>query len=363
MSKTRFDYVELKATKTDEGYLIDSPVVARTGILTYFNADGTTRKELRLADDVFHADSLNSFIGKPITVNHPKGLVTSKDISKYQVGTMLTAGRQDGEELRADIVIHQPEKIGTSRELSLGYDVDLDETPGIWNGERYDAIQRNIRVNHLSIVKSARAGRRARLNLDSDEIIDIEINPEKIDMPKIRLDGIEYEASQEVINALDKAQKRADSLDTKLTEQATQIQTLTGERDTLKARTDGFPAEIKAAEEKARKDAADTLATRAALEKVAATFKVDCKDKTDVEIKHAVIKSFNKDFDGKDKTEAYVDAAFDIAVSSRKDSAMSQQRQSINGNPEKKPVESNRRDGSEDDGYDNYMKSLGRQSA
>lgn len=52
------------------------------------------------------------------------------------------------------------------RELSLGYSLDLDETPGVWNGQPYDAIQRNIRINHLALVEKARAGEQARLNID-----------------------------------------------------------------------------------------------------------------------------------------------------------------------------------------------------
>jgi len=118
MGKNRFDYVELNVRKTDEGYLIDSPNVARTGILVYRNDDGSIRRELRLPEDVFHEDSLNSFIGKPITVDHPKGLVTNADVDKYQVGTMLSKGRQDGENAKVDIVIHQPAKIGDRRQLS-----------------------------------------------------------------------------------------------------------------------------------------------------------------------------------------------------------------------------------------------------
>ncbi len=37
----------------------------------------------------------------------------------------------------------------------------------MWKGQHYDAIQRNIRVNHLALVRKARAGDQARLNLDS----------------------------------------------------------------------------------------------------------------------------------------------------------------------------------------------------
>ena len=44
--------------------------------------------------------------------------------------------------------------------------MEPDETPGEWNGQPYDVIQRNIRINHLALVANARAGDSARLNLD-----------------------------------------------------------------------------------------------------------------------------------------------------------------------------------------------------
>ena len=52
------------------------------------------------------------------------------------------------------------------KELSLGYNLTLEETPGVWNGQEYDAIQRDIRINHLALVREARAGDQARLNID-----------------------------------------------------------------------------------------------------------------------------------------------------------------------------------------------------
>ena len=45
---TRYDYSAFTATKTDEGFLVDSPIVARIGIQEYRRADGSIRKELRL---------------------------------------------------------------------------------------------------------------------------------------------------------------------------------------------------------------------------------------------------------------------------------------------------------------------------
>lgn len=350
MSKTRFDYVELKVRKTDEGYLVDTPIVARTGILTYYNNDGSTRKELRLPEDVFHADSLSSYAGKPITVDHPKGKVSTKDIHKYQVGTILSNGRQDGEHVRTDIVIHQPDKMGDRRELSVGYDVDLDETPGEWNGERYDAIQRNIKVNHLSIVKRGRAGAKARLNMDSDEIIDIE--PEKSPMPKIRLDsGIEYEAPAEVIHAFEAARTQLSETKTKLDAVTADVAKEKAAKDALQARVDSMPAEL----EKARKDAETALKLRADLDKVAKSFNVDTAGKTDAEVKQLVIKAYNKDANLEGKSADYVQAMYDMAVNSRKDEGAKQQRQAVNGGR----ADDSRNDADEMDYQTAYKLSLG----
>lgn len=49
-------------------------------------------------------------------------------------------------------------KSGTKRELSPGYRFKLDPTPGTFNGEAYDAIQREIRANHLALVEEGRTG-------------------------------------------------------------------------------------------------------------------------------------------------------------------------------------------------------------
>lgn len=44
------------------------------------------------------------------------------------------------------------------RELSAGYRCIYDMTAGVWNGLRYDAIQRKIRGNHLALVTEGRMG-------------------------------------------------------------------------------------------------------------------------------------------------------------------------------------------------------------
>ncbi len=47
---------------------------------------------------------------------------------------------------------------GGKRELSLGYRCIYEFAPGEYNGVKYDAIQRNIRGNHLALVEEGRMG-------------------------------------------------------------------------------------------------------------------------------------------------------------------------------------------------------------
>lgn len=330
MNVNRYDFAQFTATKTDEGFLIDSPIIGRVGIQEYVNIDGSIRKELRLPDEVFNVESMNSAKGKPISLDHKEKIVTSKNANRVTIGTVLSASKQDGDNLRTDIVIHSPDAIGTRRELSLGYTCTLDETSGEHpTYGHYDAIQRDIRINHLSVVSRGRAGV-ARLNMDSNEVLDdVFIKPKEQEpmTVKIKLDtGIEYEAAPEVAAELTKL--RADALDSaKKLEAIPVIKTeLQVKIDELQAKVDGIEDAVNKAKEVGRVDAL----TRLNLESKATALKVDCKDKTDREIKECVIKSLRKDADLTGKTDVYVDAAFDMAIEFAPDAAMASQRESVN---------------------------------
>ena len=307
----RFDNVAFKATKTDEGFIRDTPIVGRTGILVYRNADGTERKEYRPPEEAFAADSLASLMGKPITIGH-KAFVTAGNAAQVApVGSVLSEGRQDGNNIKADIVIYNLDT--ASRELSCGYTLDLDETPGTTpQGEHYDAIQRNIQYNHLAIVPKGRAGI-ARLNMDGSQVVDDDSEVKEAnkmaEMTKIRLDsGIEYECAPEVKVEIEKMRK--DSAEAKK------------EFDKLQAKFDALDAELKkeqegrkADAEKAKANFDEAIKARVELLKVAEAHKVANADSmTDTEIKTAVIKAVRGDainLDG--KSADYIEAAYDMA--------------------------------------------------
>lgn len=191
----RLDSIPLtKAYYTDEGYLMDKPILTSTGIFEYKNSDGSVRRELRLPEEVFAKESLASYKGKPIIITHDAGLVTKDNVANEIVGTILTDGFRDGENVRAEIVIHDTDAVKDRgyKELSLGYNLDLEETPGVWHGEHYDAIQRNITINHLALVREARAGEQARLNIDSRDSDTLKGGKSMKTTPKktVRGDGI-----------------------------------------------------------------------------------------------------------------------------------------------------------------------------
>ena len=151
--------------------MIDHPIVTSVGVFEYTNPDGSIRRELRLPENVFDEKSLATYEGKPVIITHDAGRVDKDNVTEEIVGTILSKGEPDGDDVRAKIIIHDIDAVKKSglRELSLGYDLLLDETPGEWNGQKYDAIQTEIVINHLAIVREARAGEQARLNIDSTE--------------------------------------------------------------------------------------------------------------------------------------------------------------------------------------------------
>ena len=331
-----------------DGFLRDSPIVARTGIYIYQQPDGTIRREYRPPEEVFDADSEASFVGKPIVVGHPaSGIVNSDTAQDLAIGTILSSGYpKDETNIACDIVIHNPSAIGEKRGLSLGYRVDVEETPGTTpDGQQYDAIQRNIRINHLAVVDRARAGAKARLNLDGDEII------EGVEMKmKIKIDSVDFEVDEKIANYVNSLQSKEENARVKLDTANTELKTvkeqnttlkadadalkakadaMTAERDALKAKVDAMTAErdalkakVDAAEaekEKAVKEAVEAVKAdmqeRAELEETAKIAKVEKTDGlTNAELKEGIVKAaFGESFKLDGVSEAYINGAYSAA--------------------------------------------------
>ena len=159
----------------DDGYLWVTARVTRLGVMPYHttecDVDKTNKEihqELKPEEEIFKRDTMDSFFGIPITIEHPiEGEVTPKTHKILSVGTCMSFLERDGPFLRSRLQITDPNTIedimrknqeGDSMEVSCGYYANIDWTPGVWNGIEYDAVQRDIRFNHLALVSEGRAG-------------------------------------------------------------------------------------------------------------------------------------------------------------------------------------------------------------
>jgi hypothetical protein len=169
------------ARRMADGRIIVDAYLARTGVQTYTNADGSLRKEYRPPDEVFHADALASFQALPVTDDHPSTMLSAENAMQHARGASLNV-RQDGDRMAGELVIFDANLAKKmergKRQVSNGYSCDLDLTPGVdpATGETYDCVQRNIRGNHVAIVDVGRAGN-AYARMDADTAISVGGDP------------------------------------------------------------------------------------------------------------------------------------------------------------------------------------------
>lgn len=166
------------AERTKEGYLRCEGLISRAGnVQEYTQADGKIQREYRPPEEVFSPESLASLDGLPFTKEHPPTLLDALTAKQYAVGAVANP-RKEGDYVAARIIVYDADMIAAmqmgKQELSVGYDCELDPTPGVTSdGEVYDVVQRNIVGNHVAGVDSARAGEKARVRLDSAGNVDV----------------------------------------------------------------------------------------------------------------------------------------------------------------------------------------------
>lgn len=348
----RFDAVTIdgKPTRDQFGFLRVDARATRSGVFRYRSLDGKDRFELRADSEVFNNGSLDTLKMVPVTNDHPiVGLVTSDNAKALQVGFTGENIKRDKPFVGLPIVVTDKVAVddveGGKRELSCGYHCDVVEESGTYNGEKYTHVQRNIRYNHVAIVDKGRAGPQVKLKMDQLRIdgendvaymvdSEDEICPDckkkksectcktdcnagknkskKSPMRKDRkmsikkINGIEYEGAQEIINY-------CDSLETQISALTKDKATLEADRDAQKARADKAETEVKALPQKI----ADAATARRNLEATASKVlpketKIDSM--TDAQIRTAVIAARFPEIKLDGKSEEYVSALFDSAL-------------------------------------------------
>ncbi|TQE99490.1 MAG: DUF2213 domain-containing protein [Spiribacter salinus] len=322
----RVDFAEqpIRMTMTAEGYLTGEAYVARVGIQAYQDGMGGIRREYRPTSEVFDAASIASFRNKPITMGHPQErLVNSDNARRLSVGYIGENIRPDGDWLVMPLTITDGDTIagiedGSVVQLSGGYVAELDETPGEYDGQTYDAVQRSIRGNHVAIVKQGRAGDKARLNLDAADAVAVADTQAKGDSKMsektvtVRVDGIEYSVPPEVERHMAKKDEALESVTKERDDAKTEATTAQAKADAAKEELETYKAshndEAIAAAAKQR-----VSLERSATKVLGDDAKLD--GKSDRDIKVEVVKAVHKNATLDDNTDAaYIDARYDAAM-------------------------------------------------
>lgn len=263
------DALTLDAPKrTRDGYMAVRAKSARTGVYDYAGSevDPENKHGLRdtpivkvLRDDqtVFDTASAHSFIGKPITDDHPAEPVTSKNWKDLARGTVMGAMRS-GDYLAFDLLLTDADAIAKveagKRELSNGYSTDLqfgDFTAP--DGTKCQARQTSIVGNHVALVDRGRAGSECAIK-DGFAVCDaipsaiLDSLTKDTYMPKIVLvDGLSVDVAnadtaEATIRTLITAR---DEAKTKVADLETQIATLTTESATKDAKITTLEQQVK----------------------------------------------------------------------------------------------------------------------
>lgn len=303
--------IESKRVFTDEGFLIVPGRVARTGIQQYLaselgiedRAPNDIISVYRPAEEVFHTDSLATYLGADVTIEHPAELVNSKTFHNVTAGTVRSAGIKDGDFVQAELVVKSQAAIDAIHsgkvQLSAGYTAVYDPTPGFTpDNEPYDFIQRDIKINHVALVDRARAGVLAR-------IFDNKL--EENAMSNVVLDsGRKVEVADAATAAL-----LQDHID-RLTKRANDAE---GAQAEAEKKAEDTEEELEEEKKKSSEDAISQrvtalLSLRETARKVAGdSFK--CESTDSVSIMRAALVVARPKVAWDSKSEAYIEAAFD----------------------------------------------------
>jgi len=340
---------------TDEGYLKVRARIARTGIQSYTDASGGIRLEYRPEIEVASQEALDSFREKCLTREHPPVLLDATNTKDYAIGfTSADVSYSDGF-VESTLTVTDKETIeeimrGNVREVSCGYRVEYVDQPGITpDGQHYDGYQKNIRGNHVAIVKRARGGPNVRLMLDSADAAVTElitsIKGETMSA-NIVFDGVSFEADPALAAAvsaeredakasyadmkrkydemMSEASKMKEEMDAMEKEMKGKMDSAEGRADALEQELEAVKAELEAAKQVNVDSLVEERIALIDKARISLDSEFDFAGKDAREIMEAAIKASRGDsIDLSNRSDDYVQAMFDTLadVAPRNDSA------------------------------------------
>jgi len=316
-----YDSIELatKPRRTDDGYLVATAKVARSGIQIYAGhevgrPDLKQVRVFRPEEEVFSDAVMSTFAYRPMTNDHPSEPVTAKNWRDLAIGQIGAEVARDGDFIRVPLVLMDAQAIedyeNGKRELSMGYSATLEWSDGVTpDGEPYDCIQRNIKNNHLALVDRARAGEQARIG-DSGGHQQPKTNHERGTKMGVKIihDGITLEVSEQAAEVIAELNKR-------ITEALAEKEAAEAETEDAQTKLAAKDAEIEALKDAQLTDEQLDEAVAARAELIGKAKKiVDQEYKgSEAEIKKSALVALLGD-SMQDKEAAYIDARFDIEL-------------------------------------------------
>jgi len=178
-----------------DGSLVAEVYAARTGIQDYLGRevdpenkhglrDKAIAKVYRPESEVFKADSLATYSGAPVTVDHPSEAVTADNWRSHGVGEIHGDVVRDGQRVRVPIIVRDASAVQaattTHKQLSMGYATELvfpadGKHP---DGTACDAYQTDLKINHIAFVRAARGGPELRI---------VDERPASTEKPKMKI--------------------------------------------------------------------------------------------------------------------------------------------------------------------------------
>lgn len=322
--------------RTSDGYLVADVRAARTGIQLYAGhevgrPDLEVVRVYRPESEVFHKDSLSSYAYKPAVNGHPPEAVSAENWKDYATGQIGGDVVRDGDHVRVPLILMDGKAIADydsgKRELSMGYSAKIEFGDGITpEGDAYDAIQKDIRINHISQEVRGRAGT-AKIGDSINWGIAPVTDHKPGGMPNTEKGGLMADSLKTVVlgdaavqvsvsdvAAIEQFKTNsAKALSDAKAEHKTAIDAKDAELAKLQAKLDDAEGKVLSAE-----DVDKLVADRSDLLTAAKSIAPEVKTEglKDAEIRKAVVVAKLGDAAVADKSEAYIDARFDILVES-----------------------------------------------
>lgn len=158
-------------------WLIENNPLSKVGVFPYLGRQISPELEpdriyqvLRPEDELSSPETLESFKLIPLVDEHTMlgtkdGMQTAEEKGVHGV-TGTNVQYKDGlitDDLKIFSETLKDEIKSGKKDLSVGYYCRYDLTPGEYEGQHYDAIQRDVRVNHIALVDEGRMGKDVRV--------------------------------------------------------------------------------------------------------------------------------------------------------------------------------------------------------